>query len=304
MKRYRHHFFNLPAGVVRLYWWPLRMIDLGLEGLKRGAQRALRIPVRPGLEAEDWGYRLARVTLEQAPERIRELVEQISDEAITHAKGEKLEYVQETESGEYLPLRGGILQAKLYYARIVDFVERSLGKPRLEGARILDVGASSSLLFELLGKKGVGLNVSEGALASMRDRGIEVVSGSSDALPFEDGSFDAVFCFNTLAHVDNPVGTALELARVSRGPVFVSMGDAPEFKFRDYSPDDLGRHRWTKFRWTREAFESLADYAGLEVKSREEILGFPPPSGWKNRLYQARWGRGRRYVIYALEKRD
>src|SRR5687767_9073567 len=51
--------------------------------------------------------------------------------------------------------------------------------------------------------------------AGLGDR-IELVEGRAEALPFEDGSFDAVTFTYLLRYVDDPAATLRELARVLR----------------------------------------------------------------------------------------
>src|SRR5262252_7108551 len=99
---------------------------------------------------------------------------------------------------------------------------RTLNRRRAEeagighGQRILDVGCGvgfdASLLAELVGPEGrvVGIDAS----ASMVDRAVARLAGSglpvefrtadAQALPFDDGSFDAVWTERVLVHVEDP----------------------------------------------------------------------------------------------------
>jgi SAM-dependent methyltransferase len=112
----------------------------------------------------------------------------------------------------------------------VDALRRLLGKG--EG-RCLDVGCGTGLSTAAvaeLGWSAVGVDLSEEMLALARDRGLEVVQGSADALPFDDGAFDAAVSIWTHVDVDDFSAAIAEIARVLRpeGP-FVYIGGHPCF---------------------------------------------------------------------------
>jgi len=93
------------------------------------------------------------------------------------------------------------------------------------GERVLDIGVGPGFLASELAGMGVevvGLDVSEAVLALARRRFavdgviVELVVGDCTALPFPDGTFDAVVAVQVLEFVDD-VRTALrEAARVLR----------------------------------------------------------------------------------------
>jgi demethylmenaquinone methyltransferase/2-methoxy-6-polyprenyl-1,4-benzoquinol methylase len=91
------------------------------------------------------------------------------------------------------------------------------------GDRVLDVatgtGAVARELIRATGCKVVGLDQSPEMLAEARRRmgeGIELVTGSADRLPFDDGEFDALTFTYLLRYVEDPAATLRELARVVR----------------------------------------------------------------------------------------
>ncbi|MGD1002536.1 MAG: class I SAM-dependent methyltransferase [Candidatus Brocadiia bacterium] len=101
------------------------------------------------------------------------------------------------------------------------------GDPRsnasmLPGRRALDVGCGTGMLMAALKPYGsvVGVDSSEGMIAVLRREGRgEAVVAPVDRLPFEDGSFDVVFCVAVLHHVAEPekVRRAIhEMVRVAR----------------------------------------------------------------------------------------
>lgn len=83
-------------------------------------------------------------------------------------------------------------------------------------------------------KRGVGLDFSapfvERARETKEARGIanvEFVEGNARQLPFEDGSFDLVYCFSSLYHIPRVDEVIAEIARVLRpsGVCILEMGN-------------------------------------------------------------------------------
>ena len=98
------------------------------------------------------------------------------------------------------------------------------------GARVLELGCGAGTYVRLLGKRGhavVGLDYSLPSLAraATADPGRlgRYVAGSSYALPFPSGSFDAVTCVGVLQVLTEPAAAIAEMGRVlsSRGALLV-----------------------------------------------------------------------------------
>jgi SAM-dependent methyltransferase len=85
----------------------------------------------------------------------------------------------------------------------------------------LDVGCGPGLVMELLAPmfdvKGVDLDIS--MVRTARGRGFETVQADALDLPFDDDSFDVVYCSFTLLWVSDPQRAVREMARVARGSV-------------------------------------------------------------------------------------
>jgi demethylmenaquinone methyltransferase/2-methoxy-6-polyprenyl-1,4-benzoquinol methylase len=95
-----------------------------------------------------------------------------------------------------------------------------------DGERVLDVATGTGMVAaELLWSAEcsvVGIDQSVAMLAAARARfagaasRVELIEGQAEALPFADGSFDALTFTYLLRYVDDPAATVRELARVLR----------------------------------------------------------------------------------------
>jgi len=82
----------------------------------------------------------------------------------------------------------------------------------------LDVGCGPGLVMELLSPylDVQGVDIDPEAVNACRARHQEAVVGRAEELPFEDGSFDIVYCSYLLLWVDDAVAVVREMARVAR----------------------------------------------------------------------------------------
>jgi SAM-dependent methyltransferase len=112
----------------------------------------------------------------------------------------------------------------------LDAALRLLGEA---SGRLLDLGCGTgahTIPFREAGWDVVGIDLSEDMLRHARGRGLTVVRANAAALPFEDGSFDAVVSLWTHTDVDDFGAAVAEAARVLRpGGPFVYAGAHPCF---------------------------------------------------------------------------
>ncbi len=102
------------------------------------------------------------------------------------------------------------------------------------GTRVIDIATGPGYVAARAAERGadpVGLDFSETMLAFARSRspGVEFVHGNATALPFPDGSFDAVTCAFLLLHVGRPETVVAEAVRVlaADGRAAFSVWDEP-----------------------------------------------------------------------------
>lgn len=139
------------------------------------------------------------------------------------------------------------IQGQLWGARAQDWATRveqgslplfgaSLDAARVtSGTRLLDAGCGAGLaamLAHLRGADVTALDAAPGLLAIARGRlpDADVREGDLEALPFADGSFDAVIAVNSLFYAQDMAAAMRELVRVTRpgGRVVVTAWGPPE----------------------------------------------------------------------------
>lgn len=105
------------------------------------------------------------------------------------------------------------------YHAMIDDLEFDILKPYLKGKDVLEIGCGTGLILERaaeISKTALGIDISEGMLKHALDRGLEGVLADVTHLPFADESFDLVYSFKVLAHVEDIDRALKEMARVTR----------------------------------------------------------------------------------------
>lgn len=105
------------------------------------------------------------------------------------------------------------------YHALLDRLQVGLARPRAQGRDVLEVGCGTGLILKEIAPvahRAVGVDISHGMLEQAAARGLDVVEGSATALPFADASFDFVYSFKVLAHIEAIELALSEVCRVLR----------------------------------------------------------------------------------------
>jgi SAM-dependent methyltransferase len=200
---------------------------------------------------------------------------------------------------------------RLFHAwRVVLLRERLAG--RLDEARFLDVGDTDGLMLKHLGQPGLGFNLAPAAVENIRRNGVEAQLGDGQDLPFEDGSYDVVLCFETLEHVEAPARLLSELARVCApgGRVFVSIPWVPR-TFVHPRDTSINRGYGHVFEFCRDDFAALLTHTPLTIAWEDvcDVIGPPRRAAHHAFLTATRRqyllaGMFRRFQFFELRHRD
>lgn len=99
------------------------------------------------------------------------------------------------------------------------------------GTAVLDVATGPGVVALAARSRGaevIAVDQAEAMVALARSAGLDVRQASADRLPFETGAFDAVVAGFLLNHLPRPAPGIVELARVCKGRVAVSVWDVPD----------------------------------------------------------------------------
>jgi len=149
------------------------------------------------------------------------------------------------------------------------------GRPRLE------IGVGSGRFAAAL-EVEFGVDPAHAPLRLARSRGITVVRGVGEALPFGDGSFGAVLIVVTLCFADDPLALLREAHRVlrERGALVLGMVFADSPWGEHYREEALSGHPFyaaARF-LRRSAVRALLARAGFELTASRSVLRQPPGS--------------------------
>lgn len=265
---------------------PYRLVHLIYRQVKNLSYRVSNIPLtNDNTEFEDLFYDLNQ-SLYQESDFIRKTMEGITDEEVIYKRGEGPLFVFKID-GKMVPRKGAIVMAKYFIAKRLELILQSIKD--YENKKIIDVGTTSGIFLRHLNKKGVGLNISERAVESMKKFGVEAVLGSADDLKFADKSFDYLFSFQTIEHLENPLKALKEFTRVTREKVLVTIPNVPRTSICSFESSEQSVHQWHVFVFSDADFNKIARRAGLKVSRRVIIIPIGKPRTFRQKLFYHRW---------------
>lgn len=132
--------------------------------------------------------------------------------------------------------------------------------PRGTRPSTLDVGCGPGFVMEVLGDRlnVVGVDLDPEMVSACRARGLDVHPADAYDLPFDDRSFDVVYCTFLMMWLDEPGRALAEMARVSRRWVLCLA--EPDFGARIDHPAGL-----------REVRDMVV--AGFEARNADPFMG-------------------------------
>lgn len=154
-----------------------------------------------------------------------------------------------------------------------EWTMRSLVQER-RGMTALDVGCGPGLVMELFSPflDVTGLDIDPEMVRQVRDKGMVAVQGDAQDLPFEDDSFNIVYCSFTMLWLPDQHKAMVEMSRVARQCV-VCLAE-PDYGRRSCSSPEVARLDKGLVRslrtegadpFTGRKLERLMRKAGLEV---------------------------------------
>jgi SAM-dependent methyltransferase len=148
--------------------------------------------------------------------------------------------------------------------RLREWLTRRLRALRRQcpGGRLLDVGSGGGFLCRCAAgvfERRVGCDLSAAILDANRDAFDQTAVGDADALPFADGSFDAVTCFAVLHHLPSFEGLVSEARRVLAGGGIL------------YTDHDMDAAFHARFRFPLAAYRGLRGAAGRYRRASPQV---------------------------------
>lgn len=139
---------------------------------------------------------------------------------------------------------------------------------QLKPESILDVGAGEGFTLEMFRKHNIGKTL-EGIeymddalrLAKKLHPEVKIKKGNIYELPYQANKFDLVICTEVLEHLEKPKDALMELKRVAKKYLIISVPNEPTFTIqrilRGKNVMKLGAHPEHIQHWSASAFEKF-----------------------------------------------
>jgi len=168
----------------------------------------------------------------------------------------------------------------------------------------LEIGVGSGRFAAPLGVR-TGIDPSPAMLAHARGRGVDVVQGIAEQLPFDDARFDHVLVVTTLCFVDSPTAMLAEARRVlvPDGTLAIGFIDRESPLGRDYQAHKAESvfYREATFHSAAEVERLLFD-AGFSIEAWAQTLS--RPLAGQREIEPLRPGRGDCAFVVVQARKD
>jgi SAM-dependent methyltransferase len=152
------------------------------------------------------------------------------------------------------------------------------------GAKILDVGCKHAFLSDFLAEKEMncdyyGLDISEKVIENLKHKkGSFQVCDVMKGLPFEDGKFDYIFCFDLIEHIESPTFLLNQFKRVLKddGVLLLSTPNPYNWIYmlaELFKVPDMEGHIHS---FTFQNMHRLLDFCGFKADKRLGTYGLLP----------------------------
>ncbi|MHB9285944.1 class I SAM-dependent methyltransferase [Halobacteriales archaeon Cl-PHB] len=160
------------------------------------------------------------------------------------------------------------------YQSEVRALERLVSRPGYG----LEIGVGSARFAAPLGMQ-VGLDPADAMLQQARERGVDVVKGVAEALPFSDGTFDTALIVTTICFVDDVSRTLAEARRILRPDGALVIGyidkDSPVGRIYQEKQAENPFYREAVFVSTAELAEALEAAGFTEFEFAQTVFEWP-----------------------------
>lgn len=170
----------------------------------------------------------------------------------------------------------------------IQFIQENLSCPHDNCTA--DLGDSNGIFLRLMGKNGVSVNISDPTVRALHAKGLDAIKADIHHLPFRSNSIDTLFLFQTLEHVQNPILTLQEIARVCRHELILSIPNVSKTNIYGYrATTDKPSHQQHIFEFSPEDFTRILTHTPFTLKSNRIAVVLDDNGGLLERITYFIW---------------